>query len=264
MNIENTFNPKRFMLLFKKDLIQGYRPLLITLAAAVGATFFLLLVSTPGEVSQEVHMGLFTPMLWAGGLIFTSLIFKEAHALNQIHGWLMTPASRLEKYLQKLLLTTVFFTLALIVTFFTASALNTLVYLLFFSQRPPLFNPFQSWVWINIGHYMIVQSIFFLGAAWFRKFNFVKTVLTLNVLQIAAALVLGLIAGLVYWTPIREASHGNAAWFMEAGQILTLRFTSVNPALITIGKVVYFGLLAPFFWIVSWLRMKEIEVKDGI
>lgn len=264
MKLLNTFNPDRFFLLFKKDLLQGYKTLLITLAATIGATFFLLLVSSPGEASSEVHMGLFIPMLWAGGLIFTSMVFKEAHSINLIHGWLMTPASRLEKYLQKLLLTTIFFIIALLVSFFTASALNSLVYILFFSQRPPLFNPFQSWVWINIGHYLIVQSIFFLGAVWFRKFNFVKTILTLNVLQIAFTIVIGLIAGLVYWTPIREASHGNGYFFMEAGQILTMKFSQVNPKLITTAKIIYFGLLAPFFWFVSWLRMKEIEVKDGI
>ena len=264
MTLNNTFNPDRFFLLFKKDLIQGYKTLLITVAAVIGATFFLLLVSTPGEASEEVYMGLFIPMLWAGGLIFSSLIFKEAHSINLIHGWLMTPASRLEKYLQKLLMTTIFFIIALLITFFAATALNSLVYLLFFSLRPPLFNPFQSWVWINIGHYLIVQSIFFLGAVWFRKFNFVKTVLTLNVLQLAFSIVLGLIAGLTYWTPIREAIHGNGFFFMEAGQILTMKFSQVNPVLITVAKIIYFGLLAPFFWFVSWLKMKEIEVKDGI
>lgn len=264
MNLNNTFNPDRFFLLFKKDLIQGYKTLLITAAAVIGATFFLLLVSTPGEASQEVHMGLFIPMLWAGGLIFTSLVFKEAHSINLIHGWLMTPASRLEKYLQKLLMTTVFFIVALLAAFFVSTALNSLVYLLFFSQRPPLFNPFQSWVWINIGHYLIVQSIFFLGAIWFRKFNFVKTVLTINVLQTAIVIVLGLIAGLVYWTPIREAAQGNGFFFMEAGQIMTMKFSQINPMLITTAKIIYFGLFAPFFWFVSWLRMKEVEVKDGI
>lgn len=264
MTIDNIFKADRFFLLFKKDLVQGYKTLLITAAATIGAIFFLLLVSTPGEASSEVHMGLFLPMLWAGGLIFTSLVFKEAHSANLIHGWLMTPASQFEKYLQKLLLTTVFFIIALIIVFVAASVLNSLVYLLFFSQRPPVFNPFQSWVWINTGHYMIVQSIFFLGAVWFRKYNFVKTVLTLNVLQFLFTVILGLVVGLVYWTPIREAVHGNSWFFMEAGQILAIKFSNLNPFFIKASKIIYFGLLAPFFWFVSWLRLKEIEVKDGV
>ncbi|MDA3958862.1 hypothetical protein [Oceanispirochaeta sp.] len=264
MTLENHFNLYRFFLLFKKDLIQGYKALLITAAAVVGVILFLLLVSSPGEASSEVHQGLFLPLLWLGGLIFTSLSFKEAHSVNLIHNWLMTPASPLEKFLQKLLLTTVFYILALLAGFFLATCLNSLIYLIFFKRSVPLFNPAQSWLWVNIGHYLIVQSIFFLGAVWFRKYNFVKTVLTINVLQIGMTLTGGTIALLTYWGPIREATNGNAGFFMEGGQILIENFNRLNPLVITTMKIVYFGLLAPFFWFVSWLRMREIEVKDGV
>jgi hypothetical protein len=51
---------------------------------------------------------------------------------------------------------------------------------------------------------------------------------------------------------------------MEGGQILIENFNRLNPLVITTMKIVYFGLLAPFFWFVSWLRMREIEVKDGV
>ena len=262
--MNHTFNVNRFFLLLKKDLLQGYKTLLITIGAVTGATVFLLFISSSGEGGAKVHMGFFLPILWLGGLILTSMVFKEAHSIHTIHGWLMTPASRLEKFLQKLMFTTVLFILALLGAFFAATALNSLIYRLFLNRRPPLFNPFQSWVWINIGHYLIVQSMFFLGAVWFRKYNFVKTVLTLNILQAGMALFLGLAAGLVYWTPLREAAHGNHQFFMEASHLLTMKFNGINPLLITVGKVIYFGCFAPVFWFVSWLRMKEIEITDGV
>jgi len=264
MTKNDYFNPDRFYLLIKKDIVQGYKTLFITLAAVIGASLFILLISSRGEGTAEVQQGLFLPFLWLGGLIFTGLAFREAHTTSLVHSWLMTPASQLEKFIQKLLMTTVIFILTLIAAFFTATALNSLVYILVFKHPVPLFNPFQRWVWINIGHYLIVQSIFFLGAVWFRKHNFIKTVLTINILQIALTLLIGGFAALVFRGPFREALRGNGSYLFQAGQILIQNFSRLNPAIIALLKVVYFGLLAPFFWLVSWFRMREIEVIDGV
>ncbi len=264
MNRDNIFNPRRFLLLFKKEILQGYKPMLITIGAVIGAALFILLLSTRGEGYVQVQQGLFLPLLWLGGLISTGMAFKEAHTAHQIHSWLMTPASRLEKFLQKLLMTTLFFILALIVTFFLATVLNSLVYLLVFKRAVPLFNPFQRWVWINIGHYLIVQSLFFLGAVWFRKYNFIKTVLTINILLTLLAIVTGVFAYLIFRGPVREAVAGNPSYFVMAGQIIIQKFGALNPYMIGALKVFYFGLLAPFFWLVSWFRMREIEVTDGV
>ena len=264
MTLQNHFSPRRFLLLFKRDLIQGYKVLLITSAAVIGTLLLILLLSSAGKTGEDFHEGLFLPLLWLGGLIFTSLCFKESHSVNQIHQWLMTPASPLEKFMEKLLLSTVFYVLALLAGFFLATCLNSLIYLMIFKQTVPLFNPAQSWLWFNIGHYMIIQSIFFLGAVWFRKYNFVKTVLSLNVVQILLAMAVGGIAALAYWGPIKEAAGGNAHFFVQGGQIIFQNFHRLNPFLLTVLKFIYFGLIAPFFWFLSWLRMREIEVKDGV
>ncbi len=262
--MNNIFDLKRFYLLFRKDLLQGYRSLIVTGAAVLGASFFILLVSTAGSGGSDSGFSLFVTLLWGGGLIFTSLIFKDAHSADRLHYWLMTPASRLEKFLEKLLLSTICYVLALIVVFFAASSLNILIYRIFFTYRPPLFNPFTREVWINVGHYMIVQSIFFLGALWFRKYNFIKTILTLSVLQMVLSIVLGAMGYLIFLTPIRESFMGNSFYFTMAGQILGSRLLTMNPVLINTFKILYFGVLAPFFWFLSWMRMKEVEVKDGV
>ncbi|MDC7239205.1 MAG: hypothetical protein PQJ50_02470 [Spirochaetales bacterium] len=268
MNLTNTFDPKRFYLLFRKDLLQGYKTLIITAAAVLGASFIILFISTAGGRygggAGSAATGLFFPLLWGGGLIFTSMVFKEAHSANRIHYWLMTPASRLEKFLEKLLLSTVFYVLALMVVFFAATGLNSLVFRIFFDYSPGVFNPFTRYVWINVGNYMIVQSIFFLGAIWFRKYNFIKTVLTINVLQLALTIILGGLGYLIFRAPIREAMLGNSVYFMNAGQILTQNFIRMNSTLVVLLKILYFGLLAPFFWFLSWMRMREVEIKDGI
>jgi len=263
MNIKNYFSPGRFWLLLKKEMVQGYKTLAISLSAVIGVFLFNLLLSR-GEVAQEVRGGLFLPFLWLGGLIFTGRAFKEAHSSRRIHSWLMTPASQLEKFLQKLLMTTIFFILFLLVALLTASALNSLIYTLFFKRSVPLFNPFQRWIWVNIGHYLIVQSIFFLGAVWFRRHNFVKTVLAINILLFLITLLIGGFSALIFRGPLQEAIGGNGSYFIQAGQIMIQNFNHLNPYIIGLLKVIYFGLLAPFFWLVAWFRMREIEVNNGV
>jgi len=258
------FNFKRFALLVKKDTLQDDKNHLIRIAALVTVSLVIFMISTATGGINEAYEGLFLPLLWLGGFIFTSASFRDAHSTESIHTWLMTPASQLEKFILKLMMTTVVYVLVLIVGVFLGSLLNSLVYALFFSARPPLFNPFQGWVGYNILHYVIIQSLFFLGAVWFRKHNFLKTILALNVIQISLALIIGGIGALSFLGPLREAQQGNAFFFMEAGKILMNFFASISPRLFTVLKIVYFALFAPFFWFMSWLRMKEIEVKDGV
>ncbi|QEN09409.1 hypothetical protein EXM22_16010 [Oceanispirochaeta crateris] len=264
MKQQNHFNTRRLLLLFKRDIIQSYKALLVTSGALFATILFLLFVSTSNGASREIPEGLFLSLLWIGGFIFTSICFRETHSSSQIHNWLMTPASPLEKFIEKLLLTTVFYVLALIIGFFLATCLNSLIYLIIFKQAVPLFNPAQSWVWLNISHYLVIQSIFFLGAIWFRKYNFIKTVLTINILQILLALTVGGIASLTYWGPIREFLNGNPDFFEQSSLIMNLNFHHLNPLLKNSLKLIYFVVVAPFFWFISWIRMREIEVKDGI
>ncbi len=267
---ENTlFSPRRFALLLRREVIQNYKPFLIMTGALLGGLLFLLLVSFTAE-GEEALKGLFPAFLWVGGLIYTSLVFKEAHSARQIHSWLMTPASRLEKYLLKLFRSTLGYFGVLVILMFTASVLNVLIYSLKFTDwvapavSPVVFNPFRSWVWINLGHYLIIQSVFFLGAIWFKKYNFIKTVLTLYILLIVFAVLTVGASYLAFWAPIRQAVTGNPAYFIEAGQMLAARFSRMNPWIITVLKVVYFGLIAPYFWFLSWIRMREVEVNDGV
>ena len=53
-----------------------------------------------------------------------------------------------------------------------ARGINTLL----FDVRREFFSPFDALSWLLVPHYLVAQALFFLGAAWFRKTHFVKTV----------------------------------------------------------------------------------------
>jgi hypothetical protein len=57
---------------------------------------------------------------------------------------------------------------------------------------------------------------------------------------------------------------GNGYYFIQAGQILFHKVSTLSPLIIASIKVFYIGLMAPFFWFLSWIRMREIEVTNGV
>lgn len=88
-----------------------------------------------------------------------------------------------------------------------------------------------------------------LGAAWFRKLHYVKTVgtillIVLGLSAVAAALLLLL----------RTTSGGEVRF---AGD-LELDWVSA------VARVAYYIVLPVFCWFVAWLRVTEAQVSHGI
>ena len=100
--------------------------------------------------------------------------------------FLLLPASALEKTVSRLLIHTVglivFLLVFTTVLSWVLEGINTVA----FGVRREFFSPFDRVAWLMLPHFLVTQALFFLGAAWFRKVQFVKTVGS------AVAIVLGL------------------------------------------------------------------------
>jgi hypothetical protein len=92
--------------------------------------------------------------------------------------------------------------------------------------------------------------LFFPGAAWFRKVQFVKTVGAVLAIQIG----LSAIAAALVWLV------GSTACFNTDCEQLVMPFDWVADA----APSVYFYLLPPFCWFVAWLRVTETQVSHGV
>ncbi len=258
MLTDSRFEIGRFWQLIKNDLFTNYRALLIAGGAAIGILLFINIISILGSREVLVPIVFYPLMLFIGGYIVTSVAFNDLHHPQRSYVYLTLPASNLEKFLSKLLLTTLGYVLGTLVLYFLFSVLMSLINVTFFGHGYPLFNPFDEVVWTTIGIYVITQSIFLLGAAFFRKNAFLKTVFTLFILQIALSLFVGLLARILFWKYFSGWEFGFDDMIISSHGLEQ----SLENFFIGFGhlmKFVFFYLLAPFLWFVTYFQLKETE-----
>jgi hypothetical protein len=134
----------------------------------------------------------------------------------------------------------------LVVTTLLSLVLEGITAALFGVSRE-LFSPLDRTAWSIAPHYLVVQSLFFLGAAWFRKLQFVKTVGAVLAIALGWAVVAAAIA-----LALRSITSGPLVvrdpvdWLLET------------------APVAYYVLLPVFCWFVAWLRVTETQVSHGI
>jgi hypothetical protein len=252
-------SPRRLWLLMRGDFVADYRPLLI-ICGAITATmliFSLITVAQAGETATY-----YVPWYYAGlfiwGSILASYSFKELHDKARNEAYLLLPASALEKTLARLLRVTVVFFVFLLVFATVASALIEGINWLVFGRRNGLFDASHEAVWAPVGHFIVVVSLYSLGAAWFRKMHFIKTALTLTAVPIG----LGCFAALIAWL-VFDGARG-----FQLGERELYNFyrahEGVFDALLATLRILYFIGLPIFCWSVVWMRVKETEVSHGV
>jgi len=264
--IARYLNPIRIGYLLKRDTSRRWKDYLITIGGFCG--FFLLamvIAAKTGGLESKVHYGNFASILFIFGFIFTSTAFREAHKKLLNHNYLMLPASTLEKFIGKLLLYSAGFAVASVVIYWIFSLIANLVIEVFLGAYYPSFFIFDKFIWQMVGHYLILQSVFMLGAVWFRKNNFIKTIIALVLFSIIMSLISSLVTWIVFndyfWTLVRGDFNFNIDF--STGFDMN-RLELFGSGAVTLFKIIYFGLLAPLCWFGSWLKLKELEVQDGV
>ena len=234
----------------RNDLLRNYRQVLVVSGtAALVALIVSLAGASDGVVGGGFYRALFIALLFGWGTIATSLSFSDLHGRATNAAFLLLPASALEKTLSRLLVNTIGLVLYLLLLTTVLSwlfeGLNTLA----FGLRRELFSPLDRVAWSLLPHYLVVQALFFLGAAWFRKAHYVKTV------GAAAAIVCALCALAV-----------GIAWLFRAGAWESGMGFDDGPIalLVAIAPWAYYFALPAFCWFVAWLRVTETQVSHGI
>ena len=175
--MSDQLSPQRLLWLLRSDVLHNYRSwLVISGTGALIALLVSLLSAWDRVVGPGLYEGLFIGALFAWGTIATSQAFVDLHRRGTNMTFLLLPASALEKTAARLMLNTVFLFIYLLIFMtvlsFVLEGINTVL----FGVRREFFSPVDRTVWRIVPHYLVVQGLFFLGAAWFRKAHFVKTV----------------------------------------------------------------------------------------
>lgn len=262
------FKPRRFGQLVLRDLANGYKSLLVAMAAVAGSVILVSALTILGRRLSgaatgvwDFHPNMFTNLLFLGGFIVTSLAFREARQNGSGIFYLTLPASSLEKFASKLLVTSVGYAVGALVFFTAVAAASEGLNRLIFGFGNPFFNPFDLRVLEAVGYYAIFQSVFLLGSVWWKKLAFVKTVLMLQVVAVGIALVAGVALRIVF----ARYFHG---WSIDLADVpgwdaLMNQTVAGHGPLVEIARVLRIVVLAataPVCWAIGWLRLREIEV----
>jgi hypothetical protein len=245
---------QRLSWLLRADVLRNHRSWLVASGTTALIALALSLLDAADRIVGDVfYHTFFLCGLFVLGTLATSDAFADMHGRATNTSLLLLPASALEKTVSRLLLTTVGFVVCLLVLTTVLSWMLEGINALVFGVRRPFYTPFDLAPWLILPHYLVVQSVFFLGAAWFRKMRYLKTVGTVLLVTFglgATAVAIAWIAGPATW------GWGGVRWDDD--------LEIAGDGLIFVAQVVYYLGLPLFCWFVAWLRVTESQVSHGI
>jgi hypothetical protein len=246
--VNDRLSLQRLTWLLRNETLRNYRSwALVSGTVALLALLLSALGALDGNVGNDFYQTLFIATLFAWGTIATSQVFADLHGRGTSAAFLLLPASALEKTVARLFVHTVALFVYLLVLTTLLSLVLEGINAVSFGVRRELFSPLDRTAWSIAPHYLAVQSVFFLGAAWFRKLQFVKTVGAALAIAIGWSLVVAAIA-LVFrsFTPGQFFLNDPTDWLVDT------------------APTVYHVVLPVFCWFVAWLRVTEAQVSHGI
>ena len=269
-----TLNFRRMGFLARRDLLQYWRGMLIV---AAGNTGVMIVITILGSIFSRAsyggswggvdYDGWFTGLMIIWGCIAASAAFGELHDKNRNQDFLLLPASALEKTLMRLLLVSLVLPLFIVVLMVLDSLIAESIRLLVQGGALRPFNPFGSGLFDSgrrfgnlriIRDTIVLQSVFFLGASWFRKAHFIKTVLGVAALSTAFSLFASLVFYIVFGPSIGMDLDFDPFSFVPG------RFQEFFRTLKVTVQILAFAVLPLFCWFTAWLRVKETQSSHGV
>jgi len=251
----NKFNIQRVYHLINRYLKMHWTPVIIGTSSVVALLLVILvLTALEGKVTDSTFFGITIPFIMLGGYLFSSLAYPELNSPVKGYFYLTLPASSLERLTAGWFMTSVLYTVFSLLVIYLLSFLLNIFEVLVMGYSFQLVDTPGADIYRILGIYMITQTIFLTGAAYFRRFNFFKTILVLFVFSLIVSIYSGLLGQLFFSGGFQSSSFPED--FIMGGTLQHF-FENVFPV---VAKFVFWGLLAPFFLIVTYFRIKEREV----
>ena len=183
--------------------------------------------------------------------------------------WLTLPATTLEKWTSNFV--TSFFLVPFAMWFIiTAATLvaNAILGLSGWSSFMPVFNPFTAEGWFLLKFYWIIHPILFFGAIYFKKRPILKTLGSLSLFFIALVLYVGFVGDWLWVDHFEALEHLDEGNYSDEEMffIISEHFKNTAQGLFIdwgtikfIAHTLFYGYFV-FFWGLSYLRLKELEL----
>jgi hypothetical protein len=250
MDIKNFFSISRFWLLMKMEMSRSRKGFFMALAIIFGAMFIMGLLLTPvfdPDLRIYEHTSGFAFTLLIGGFILSSLAYRDLGNELRRYNYLTLPVSSFEKFLSMWLLTSVGWILAytLVYSIYTVLA-NAVGQIVFDHLTFVPFDPLGPESTRTMRFYFVLQGIFLAGAAQFRGYPFPKTLLVL--------VLVGAVGGVIMYLVMK----GYLDFDMSSDPNLFDGMPSERFKNILVWM--FWWLLAPLCWVLTYLGLREQEV----
>ncbi|MFK8019313.1 MAG: hypothetical protein AB8B86_06060 [Pseudomonadales bacterium] len=196
-------------------------------------------------------------LIW--GVIEACSVFDDMHDRNRMASFLLLPASALEKTTAKFLLVSFVFAAFILALGSVASILCAIVSFLSVGKLitpPALFDADSA---ATFQTFLVAQSIFFLGSAWFRKSQMTKTALSVLIL------VLSIFALLIFlvWVFMPDAVFNNPDTSIDFDEFLS-DYGDFYLGILEILSTVAFIAVPVICFAIAWMRVREVQLSDGV
>ena len=198
MEVNQYFSFARFGHLLKREFSQNKR---ISLMIAAVAILLIGGNALGWAYNREhgYHEFAYPFYLLVGGFILTSLSFTEMNPHDGRLFYLTLPASSLEKFISRWLITGIGFATVYTIGYYLITSIANGLGQSIFGFNIGTFNFFIEQNVLFFQLYLAIQTIFLLGAVYFRRFAIFKTVLSTVLFSICLALVSLLIFRIVMY-----------------------------------------------------------------
>lgn len=262
--MENTFSIQRIFWLIRNDIWEALKIIAIITLAVFGFGLFLaFVIPDKGRIHESFPHDLFyLNIIFVGGFILTSVIFRELYTKPRGQFYLTLPASHLEKLVSKWLITAILFPIAVTLLYWVYDFIVHFMYANFWNLDKPV-NRFSEF-WANADYrkaplvYIVLQSVLLLGAITFTKYNIFKTGFSLFLVGFGILVILLFCFRIVMWNYFDGMQFpGNEMRFLMPSKSFQENIMKRLPA---IAEFLFWFVLAPYLLVVSYFKLKEREI----
>ena len=256
----NTFNLKRFLMLFKKHTYEKGKEYILSILTITIILIVLLIYTAYVNASglkEDYQQVFFIGGLLLTGMIFTSMIFSDLNDKRKATSYLTLPASQLEKYLVNWVFSYLIFQLVFISIFYIATCTVLSLGINEFGVGNNIINIFnrENEIYIVFYVYILIHALIFFGAIFFKKKHFIKIILSLFVIGLAFTFVNKLLLTLIIDEKVITTPPFTSLRFVNENKFYSIVIEQSNLFMISLIVVIVF-----LIWLSAFYRLKEKEV----
>lgn len=264
------FSFTRLLLLIKKQWFENAKYYLYGTLALLGllGVIFLFWLNLGGRrYDGQSLILIFFVGLFLSGAIFASTSFTMLGNKAKGMYWLSFPASHLEKLICLIFYNFIVFTVVYCLCYFLIeqAAVSYIHHLV--KSNPESFS-FQEidwspasenlfYLWYFLYAFFAVQALYLLGSIYFRRYSFILTTIITAFLLFCFIFFMKSLSDTSSFGLSVNSDNVLYASTFQGGFLYKYTFGAIlSHALIFLTKFIW----APFFWLVSWFRLKEKEI----